>query len=240
MPRKCIVKNCQFDKVITSFSLPKDENLRKKWLKAIPQLKSNVTTNWDAVCIKHFDNSCIVKHRNGIKLKRLQLKKDSVPSIFQTSIKRKINCVKKKCCAVNEINNSNLLYLQSDKIVINQINNTFKTKINTEVWTFQNFKNCNMFLKFAQKDNGSIFVKTSLTLNTDFTYKIFHEGNEMKKYNNTKIYFWTQLNDILNRCNHYSSNQNITDVLSDTYSTLKKASEDIVDEEYLYKKNLSK
>ncbi|XP_003240448.1 THAP domain-containing protein 2-like [Acyrthosiphon pisum] len=83
MVHRCFVGNCPNKKVTGSgihfFSFPKDDDLKKLWLKSI-KLKYGVQTQHSRVCSDHFtknDFKTIVGGRNHILLKN-----DAVPTIF--------------------------------------------------------------------------------------------------------------------------------------------------------------
>lgn len=64
MPRHCSVFGCRSNydtetERTSTFSLPKDENLRKTWLRNIPTDFSKLKN--PTICIKHFDESCIIR-----------------------------------------------------------------------------------------------------------------------------------------------------------------------------------
>ena len=77
----------QKEKVSTIF-LPKDEKLMAQWLRRIPANFNNVKK--PSVCIKHFEDSCIIKKDSAVidgviqECDRLRpkLTKDAVPTIF--------------------------------------------------------------------------------------------------------------------------------------------------------------
>lgn len=99
MPRKCSVPGCKsnYDSecritktTITTFSFPKDDTLRNKWLRAIPR------ENWTpskatVVCVLHFEDRYVITHQDyknydGVMQKLLlrcpRLAVDAVPTIF--------------------------------------------------------------------------------------------------------------------------------------------------------------
>lgn len=93
MPRKCCVDGCESNyygetKNCSTFSLPKNESLRSQWLQQIPTDFSKLKR--PLICIKHFDESSIIRNdviisngkRKVYPRKVPKLKKGAVPSIF--------------------------------------------------------------------------------------------------------------------------------------------------------------
>lgn len=93
MPRCCSIAGCKSNyrsegKAVSTFSLPKDEKLKKKWLRKIPTDFSKVSK--PVICIKHFREECIIRTEQFIvdgEIKTFtrsypKLKPDAVPSIF--------------------------------------------------------------------------------------------------------------------------------------------------------------
>ena len=99
MVNKCCVPKCKSnyktsiakEGLIKCFRFPKEDNLRRSWLLAIPRENLTITKH-TVICIKHFNESDIIKEyflpgRNGtpdVKIPRtnFKLKKDAVPCIF--------------------------------------------------------------------------------------------------------------------------------------------------------------
>lgn len=72
MPRTCCVVGCQtgyksnHNTNVSTFSFPKDEGMRKKWINSIPR-KDLVISKYSAVCADHFTNDQIIsKWTSGI------------------------------------------------------------------------------------------------------------------------------------------------------------------------------
>ncbi|XP_050065206.1 uncharacterized protein LOC126554149 [Aphis gossypii] len=95
MPRSCCVVGCQTgyksnsNKIVSTFSFPKNESLRQKWINVIPRKDLIVTQN-SAVCANHCtEDQIITKWSSGvgnnkvcINLKYPKLKEDAIPCLF--------------------------------------------------------------------------------------------------------------------------------------------------------------
>ena len=95
MPRRCIAAGCDSvgGKGSSLHKFPKDEALRKKWIKAIKEQRSN----WDGpspyslLCSNHFTEDCFitvgVRFRDEMGMPTAKrLKPDAVPTIFARSV----------------------------------------------------------------------------------------------------------------------------------------------------------
>ena len=95
MGRYCWVPDCKSNrpgkKYVTSFRFPKDETLKKKWLRSIPM---DFTPNKDVVCRKHFTEESIISvdkivSKDGTmkeyKRKYPKLADDAYPTLFPDS-----------------------------------------------------------------------------------------------------------------------------------------------------------
>ena len=91
MPRRCIAAGCSTSsgEGPSLHMFPRDESVRKRWIRAIKQQRSN----WDGpstsslLCSKHFEPECFAlegahyRDAAGILVKK-RLKPDAVPTIF--------------------------------------------------------------------------------------------------------------------------------------------------------------
>ena len=95
MPRRCIAAGCDSvgGKGCSLHKFPQDEAIRKKWIKAVKQQRSN----WDGpsphslLCSRHFAEDCFVTE--GVRFRdemgmptAKRLKPDAVPTILARSI----------------------------------------------------------------------------------------------------------------------------------------------------------
>lgn len=96
MGRCCSVIGCKSnyrsqDGSVSTFALPKNDVLRKKWLRRIPTDFSGIKNPY--VCIKHFDESSIIRSDKctvrgevlDVPRKIPKLREGSVPTIFQNA-----------------------------------------------------------------------------------------------------------------------------------------------------------
>jgi len=65
MPRTCCVVGCQTgyksnDEKVSIFPFPKNEEMQKKWIKAIPIRKDFIVSKNAAICAKHFTADQII------------------------------------------------------------------------------------------------------------------------------------------------------------------------------------
>ena len=95
MPRRCIAVGCSTTDG-TGYSLhefPKDEKIRKKWVRAVKRQRSNWNgpSSSSQLCSKHFEADCFVtegvRYRSemGIPTMKRRLKPDAVPAVFTRS-----------------------------------------------------------------------------------------------------------------------------------------------------------
>ena len=95
MPRRCIAAGCDSvgGKGCSLHKFPQDEAIKRKWIKAVKQQRSN----WDSpsphslLCSKHFTDDCFVTE--GVRFRdemgmptAKRLKPDAVPTIFARSV----------------------------------------------------------------------------------------------------------------------------------------------------------
>ena len=95
MPRHCVAAGCDSvgRKGCGLHKFPQDEVIRKKWIKAVKQQRSN----WDGpslhslLCSKHFSDECFITKgvcfRDEMRMPTAKcLKPDTVPTLFARSI----------------------------------------------------------------------------------------------------------------------------------------------------------
>lgn len=92
MPRKCTVPNCNSnydsqEKYVSTFSFPKCDEMKAKWISALRIVDFCPTKN-SAICIKHFKDEDVINHHKvdgktlDESLIQRRLKPSAVPSIF--------------------------------------------------------------------------------------------------------------------------------------------------------------
>ena len=105
MPRRCIAAGCDSvgGKGCILHKFPQDEAIKRKWIKAIKQQRSN----WDGpsphslLCSKHFTENCFVtegvRFRDEMGMPTAKcLKPDAVPTIFARSVDRRFSILMQK------------------------------------------------------------------------------------------------------------------------------------------------
>lgn len=95
MPRRCVAAGCNSvdGKIDCSFhKFPPDEAIRKRWIKAVKQQRSNWNgpSIYSLLCSKHFTNDCFqiegIRFCDEVGLPTAKrLKPDAVPTIFTRS-----------------------------------------------------------------------------------------------------------------------------------------------------------
>ncbi|KAL3877441.1 hypothetical protein ACJMK2_035147 [Sinanodonta woodiana] len=93
----CVAFNCKTGsgQGVGLFEFPKDEKRRKVWISRIKR-KDFRPSKTSRLCAKHFTNDQFVVDpllamRIGYKLRKLQLKSDAIPSVFDFEVKKKGN-----------------------------------------------------------------------------------------------------------------------------------------------------
>ncbi|KAL7299782.1 hypothetical protein TKK_0007527 [Trichogramma kaykai] len=92
---KCCVKGC---KNLVRFQFPRDQEYQRRWLEAIRR-PNYVPRRKNGLCLDHFEPEFIVteSHYKGIKLERLRLKKDAVPTLFDWDPQQSDKIVNSRC-----------------------------------------------------------------------------------------------------------------------------------------------
>ena len=95
MPRRCIAAGCDGvgGKDYSLHKFPKDEEIRKKWIRAVKEQRSNWKgpSPYSLLCSKHFTEDCFitegVRFRDDLGMPTAKrLKPDAVPTLFARSI----------------------------------------------------------------------------------------------------------------------------------------------------------
>ena len=95
MPRRCVAAGCDSvgGKGCSLHKFPQDEAIKKKWIKAVKQQRSNWDgpSSYSLLCSKHFMDDCFVtegvwfRDELGMQTPK-HLKSDAVPTIFAKSV----------------------------------------------------------------------------------------------------------------------------------------------------------
>lgn len=195
MPRHCSVFGCRSNyteaEKISTFSLPKDENLRKTWLRNIPTDFSKLKN--PVVCIKHFEESCIIRIDRITTLKGElieyprkipKLTENAVPTIFPNTpsyCSKTIPKVKRLADiedehldqAIRESIESNKQYTERDSI--NSINDILSflnsRQIHSNKWTVIKDEG-KIHICFLGINNGTPCVTSFITVKDDLTLNV--------------------------------------------------------------------
>ena len=95
MPRRCVAAGCDSisGKGYSFHKFPKDETMRRRWVNAVKQQRSN----WNGLsadsqlCFKHFEDDCFITEgfhfRDEVGISTVKcLKPDAVPIVFARSV----------------------------------------------------------------------------------------------------------------------------------------------------------
>lgn len=236
MPRHCCVPGCstnyssslKSEGMLTTFSFPKDEQLRQAWIRSIHRDKF-VVTSCSVVCEKHFDKIEInrvesYKNKDGIlcefPLKRPTLQKGAVPHIFPNQPKyfttpsaasRRDPEIRRQA-ALSKEKEKIEAFLKSDNInSFDEFCECFKTKISLREWEFKVMnRKVYFFLLNACVDDldfsESLNVICSIVINNELLVQVFIENSELTinelrwiLSEDKKLNRWSQLENILSR-----------------------------------------
>lgn len=235
MPRKCCVPNCKSNYKsnqsvgsISTFSFPKDEQLKKQWLRVIPRQDWS-PTKYSAVCSLHFRNHEILKFETqknldgtqvDIPLKYPTLKPGSVPSIFPNLPKylsssttanvrknpqdRRDESLKARVKQLDD-------FMKADIIVnFNDLCDNYKFKVNLFNWDVKQTPDLLSFFILNFEDTMSI--SSSIVIDRNLHVRIFLKDNELSvndlKWilpNNLKVSKWSQIENLLARYKTFDS-----------------------------------
>ncbi|XP_043251504.1 uncharacterized protein LOC122396851 [Colletes gigas] len=222
MPRRCCVPGCKgnysstlkSDNYISVFLFPKDEELRKKWIAAIPR-KHWTPTKYSAVCSLHFGEDDIQRckrvvtsngvHRNAL-VRCPKLVPDAVPSIFcksdyfeKLALLHKNNYEKRRQLIVD--------FIDVDFIVnFVELITKYQEKLEMlECWHTK-LTNSKIYFYKLDHDNDLLAINTQIVIDDQMKIYIFHEGKEISITNskrvplvNKKLCRWSQLQNLLTR-----------------------------------------
>nr|CAI5852053.1 unnamed protein product [Callosobruchus analis] len=240
MPRLCCVPRCKsnykstlkMEALQTTFSFPKEANLRMRWLKAIHRDNYTVTKN-SVVCCKHFDEDEITRHEvfkdkdgtsQGYPLARLKLKEGSVPHIFENLPKymsvsipkvrrdpqqRKEDCLQRKDKQIENFLNSDLIAdfdTFKEHVQHKVVFKNWSLKVAGEVFYF--------FLLNVDCRNDfeeGVKVINSIIIQSDMTIRVFIQDTELSDNNlrwilpDGRLHRWSQIENLLARYNYVQS-----------------------------------
>lgn len=201
MPRRCSVFGCRSNydtetEKTSTFSLPSDENRRRLWLRQIPTDFSKLKN--PIVCIKHFDESCIIKVDKVMvrgELKEFdriipKLTENAVPTIFpntpsycskSTPKIRRLADVEEDHLetAIRDSIQSSKIYLEEDSLnSLNDISLFLETrKIYCSKWTVIKDEE-KMHICLLGVDNGVPCITSFISVHADLTFVVNTNVNQ--------------------------------------------------------------
>ncbi|KAF2889752.1 hypothetical protein ILUMI_16421 [Ignelater luminosus] len=230
MIRRCCVPGCKSNydstrkensQCITTFSFPKNEDRRKKWIKGIPR-KHWTSTVSSVVCCLHFNPEDVIRHdkflqpdgtQKEISLSHPRLTENAVPCIFpnlpkylSTGVKRKRkdpesrreDAFQRHSAAVERFLNDDLIKDFSD------FKNNFPQKVNMCKWEVKVLENCVYF--FTLNYETKLTIRNCERVSEHLTVNIHLNKNELSAADlrwilpvNLKVSKWSQIINILAR-----------------------------------------
>jgi hypothetical protein len=233
MPKTCCIPGCKSNynstlkagkPQVSTFSLPKNEVLRGKWLKAIPRNNWS-PTKYSVVCGLHFPESDIIREDklllpDGTVTKiptKTRLSPDAVPSIFPNLphyLSKKVPLPRKspderRLDNLARNDNLNEIFEQSDLISnFEDLILNYSSKINiSDSWSIKiasdNNKIYFYILNFAEE---YIKITNQITVNRDMLVTVFLNEKKLS-YNdlswilpfNLKLSRWSEIENLLIR-----------------------------------------
>lgn len=236
MPRHCCVPGCtanyasslKSERMMTTFSFPKEEHLRQQWIRSIHRDSFEVSSG-SVVCEKHFNTEEIIrvetyKNKDGIlgefPLKRPKLCQGAVPHIFPNQPKyltkplttARIDPETRRKKFVNTVNQKTEAFLKSD--IINtfvELCENVKSKISLKDWDFKvTNEKLYFFLLNVSVENldidESIYVISTVVVDSDLKVKVFSGNSELSICElrwilpeDRKLNRWSQIDNLLAR-----------------------------------------
>lgn len=225
MPSSCCVPGCRSNYTsnspsVTVFKFPKNEELKRKWLSAIPRADFTPKTR-SVVCLKHFDERFVIREDTvtrpdgsvlTVKRDSLKLTKDAFPTIFENlpsylsrelppprkdPAKRKdeIQCREKEKKLLEEVQNTITGFTD--------LRGNWDKKFKCDDTYTKFYNNSVIIFKICTDERNMPKVDVSLVLNQDLEFKIFKNDiliNENPNVKNIiqgiKIDKWSKLKNI--------------------------------------------
>lgn len=214
MPRRCCIPGCKgnYDSTLKSnnyasvFLFPKNEELRKKWLAAIPR-KNWTPTKYSAVCSFHFAENDIQRYEKivctnntieNVLLCRPKLVENAVPSIFPNvstysrhETKKTFYSRLKRRKNFKEHNYSKQQVIPNDECLVQECKdldlitnfsdlvNKYKEKlIISDCWNIKLIKSKIYFYKLDY-ENDILVLNTQIVINDQMKLYVFYKGNKI-------------------------------------------------------------
>lgn len=195
MPTSCCVPGCTSNYGssgnISCFKFPKDEELKKKWIKQVHR-DSWQPTQRSVVCIKHFDEQFLNKEDKYVKpdgtftvipRKKITLKNEAYPTIFlnqpsymTTSVgPSRVDPLVREYKKQTNMEQVKLKQEERKNIVsLENLRNKYKSKLkNLDSLTFIDNVNSLHVLYITSIENSCPEITASLTVGNDLSVKVY-------------------------------------------------------------------
>lgn len=247
MPRKCCVPGCKSnydssnESYVNVFSFPKDEEMCKKWLRSIHR-ENYVLTKESVVCIKHFDDSFIIREHRALRPDGSELvmprkvpilKSDAYPTIFKElpTYLSTLPPVQRRDPAerlrVQDERNEEAFMQQLAKDCIEDFDD-FNKGIGSRLpnnWILFNTNDCTCIAKFDESSFPKFPV--SIRISSDLTVKVWTNGiiiaSTSLKWlfgSEQKCLHWSTFDSLISYFANYASSSNPDDKIRSAISVL--------------------
>lgn len=234
MPRTCCVPSCKSNykstlpQTVSTFSFPKETEMKNKWLNAIPR-KDWQPSKYACVCALHFHKSDFVSSSSS---KNPKLACDAVPSIFpnlphylstpEVSERKNPNVRRQQVIMrQQEISNN---FLEAD--IINNFTiflKEFESKLSLDGWHFFKSNSKITFYILCEDDDKGCQFSVRISLNKDMIICIFLGETAVSPSQlcwllpkTMKLNLWSQMINLLAR---YKFDHNVLPLTRDQYIT---------------------
>ncbi|KAK4884968.1 hypothetical protein RN001_001239 [Aquatica leii] len=274
MPRKCCVPGCKSNydstsrenlQCVTTFSFPKNEEIRSKWLRAIPR-KDWIPTPSSVVCCKHFNDMDIIRFHKFLQpdgsctqvaLRYPKLKDVAVPCIFP-NLPAYLSPPAKSTRVDPETRRHNILKVHSERVSkflkaddisdFNDLITNYSKQVNVFNWEVKvTATHIHFFIiKFEQP----LAIERSISIDKELCIKIYLGKNELL-YNDLKwilssdlrLRKWSQMANVLSRYKFHpesSIKPSVTNLVEKCLQYIEKAYEIYEEEDdFAYRKQLT-
>lgn len=189
MPRHCVVPGCKSNyastsEAISTFSFPKDHQIKQKWINAIHRANWQ-PTNSSSVCAIHFREP---DFQLSGKYKKARLVYDAVPSVFpnlpqyltKTETKIRKDPEIRREVINTAVENDNEQFLRSDIIEnFDDLKAKFREKLNFENFLVHNSNDKLVFFLLQSDDDLDCKIVVRISVNKDLIVRIILEESEV-------------------------------------------------------------